>query len=41
MKHASTDPNAVSEVVNTNVPYMGRSHGQAEDAVFDLVCACC
>jgi len=27
--------------MNRNVPYVGRSHGKVEVALFDLVCACC
>ena len=41
MKCASPNPNAVSKVMSRNVPHVGRSHGKAEDALSDLVCACC
>jgi hypothetical protein len=41
MKCTSLNPNAVSKVMNTSIPYVGHSHGKAEDALFDLSCACC
>lgn len=41
MKCASTNPHSVSKVMNINVPYVGRSHEKAEDALSDSVCACC